>query len=304
MNNRLRNMDSNNRRLIDNHNHYAKAYDVFCKYSSKHEILSKWAEEVFPKVVVEKLSKGLVEGGTKLRTLGIGSASGFMDCKLISCILRKFPDVCSTIVEPMQSHIDRFKENAAEESLLSVEWDWNQTTWQQYYDDLTLTDIPSTKFHFVSSIHSLYHIPNLEKTIKEFLACLEDGGILLLKLTADFSDVRRFPKRCQLPDENFFNTKNAEDVKQILKTLSIPFETTRVESFVDITPCFDSNNKDGQMLFDFLMQEVHFHFNKSPIVIEDILKRLSEPDLTSTVDGKTILRNDWEAIVIQKKQEI
>ncbi|PIK44056.1 putative histamine N-methyltransferase [Apostichopus japonicus] len=177
-------MDSNNRRLLDNHNHYARAFDVFCKYSSKHEILSKWAEEVFPKVVVEKLSKGLVEGGTKLRTLGIGSASGFMDCKLISCILRKFPDVCSTIVEPMLSYIDRFKENAAEESLLSVEWDWNQTMWQQYYDDLTLTDIPSTKFHFVSSIHSLYYIPNLEKTIKEFLACLEDGGILLLILSA------------------------------------------------------------------------------------------------------------------------
>lgn len=69
-----------------------------------------------------------------------------------------------------------------DESFVNVVLDWRRQTWEKFYNEYKQS-IQVPKFHFISAIHSLYYIEDIEKNVLNLIDCLEDGGILLIILT-------------------------------------------------------------------------------------------------------------------------
>ena len=66
-----------------------------------------------------------------------------------------------------------------------ITYDWREQTLEDYVGVQGLTEAgKEEKFHFISSIHSVYHFSNLAKLLGFLLEHLEENGVLLLMVAA------------------------------------------------------------------------------------------------------------------------
>ena len=96
----------------------------------------------------------------------------------MTALLKKCPIITNRVVEPDEDQITKYKAfvQTKGHELQGVKFDWRQQTLEQYRD----TDGVGTKFHFISAIHSLYHVGDVESSLMYMYDLLEPGGKLLV----------------------------------------------------------------------------------------------------------------------------
>ena len=107
----------------------------------------------------------------------IFSFKGMMDCKLLIILLQQFPRINNRVVEPAPDQLVHYKalvQSKAQE-LHGVSCDWRQQTIDQYEKAGDLT-----KFHFISAVHSIYYVDDVEGSLMYLYNHLEPGGIMLV----------------------------------------------------------------------------------------------------------------------------
>ena len=95
----------------------------------------------------------------------------------MTALLKKCPIITNRVVEPDEDQIIKYKAlvQTKGHELLGVKFDWRQQTLEQYRD----TDGVGTKFHFISAIHSLYHVEDVDSSLMYLYDLLEPGGIMI-----------------------------------------------------------------------------------------------------------------------------
>ena len=91
----------------------------------------------------------------------------------------QFDQVYQRLVEPNKLHVQQHKSNVSKMIMPGVTYDWREQTLEDYMESVTGAG-KDVKFHFISSIHSVYHFSNPTKLLKFLLDQLEENGVLLL----------------------------------------------------------------------------------------------------------------------------
>ena len=91
-------------------------------------------------------------------------------------LLQRFPRINYRVLDPSPVFLNHFKERVKSKAseLKGVTFDWRQQTIEQYEKTGD-----STKFHFISAIHSMYYFENVDGSMMHLYDRLEPGGIFL-----------------------------------------------------------------------------------------------------------------------------
>ena len=112
----------------------------------------------------------------------------------------QFPRIYNRVVDPSEELLAKYKELALSKAdqLRGVTWDWRQQTLEEYEKAGDLT-----KFHFISAVHSLYYVDDLEGSLLYLYDRLLPDGMLLVILISGRSveeslhgTIERQPNTC------------------------------------------------------------------------------------------------------------
>ncbi|XP_071507454.1 histamine N-methyltransferase-like [Diadema antillarum] len=286
--------------LMYDPDYYAKTFHVFAKRSAKFQVLAKWRDTVFPQHVVERLVERFPTDST-ISMLGIGSGSGEMDSQMAAKIRDCFQSVRNVVIEPAASQLDMYRELIAngKEGFAGIDFDLRQETLEVYRQKQSEMGV-HPKYHFISAIHSLYYVDDLNDTIRYLHDCLEEGGILLVIALADSSGLWQLWQRY-----SHFQDGNSKMCRQNLRDAftanAIPFTVVRQESRVDVTSCFDPESDEGNLLVDFLSHVCDFRGCAAPELCREVLNYMGSAECSERKgDGTVLFDNDWNAFIAQK----
>ncbi|XP_035672629.1 histamine N-methyltransferase-like [Branchiostoma floridae] len=194
----------------------------------------------------------LCEPGADLRVLGIGSGSGETDSAILKKLLQRHSSVYNRVVEPSGEMIGRYKALVREDtSLGAVRFDWRQQTAEEYFQ--TKDD---TKFHLIHAVHVLYHVEDLDATLRNMWGQLEDGGYMFVTMQSGkggWGGLRhKLWEKFGLGDRLKTWCSTSGDVKQRLDTRGISYVTSLDTNNINVSECFKENSENGKLLLDFL----------------------------------------------------
>ena len=91
----------------------------------------------------------------------------------------KFDKIKACVVEPSYELIGKYKDRVrrSENTMEDTEYAWYNQSFQEFKGD-------GQKYHFISAIHSIYFLGDPEEAIKRLHSLLEQGGMILLLVTA------------------------------------------------------------------------------------------------------------------------
>ncbi|XP_072017845.1 histamine N-methyltransferase-like [Amphiura filiformis] len=284
--------------LFHDPDHYIKSFGVFVKASTN--IDSNWKENVFNEAVVAKLQVNIPDG-EEFAALGVGVGSGKLDTKMMCKLRNRYPCIKNIAVEPAAGQIKLYKElvTTMADKLDGITIDWRK----QGLDEFRKAKVArgdTTKYHFISAIHSLYYVDDMEDSLKWLYEQLEDGGMMLIITLSDDSGVWRLRNRYKFFEDRLVRFINSEHIRQAFSKQKIPFTDYKQTARVDITDSFEEDSVDGQLKVDFIAQVMNFHTTASPALQRGLMEYLRGPDCSEHKDGKVLFNNNWDAVIVTK----
>ncbi|KAJ8040236.1 Histamine N-methyltransferase [Holothuria leucospilota] len=280
--------------------HYWKSYrsmrDKFYKCPLEYDI----GEEAFQKMVVDVLPKQ-----ESLKTLGIGSGQGELDCINMDRMLTRVSHIDNTVVEPSLEAMDVYKSLILGDLSDRVTTSWYQETFQQYQKRRGSSG-STKKFHFISAVHSLYYTGKDGSIMGYLIDLLEKDGVLFIAIQNDESGFTKFFGRvAESYGPLFNNDTQGYTTSQVAKLLDadgrVTYNVLKNRHNIDITACFEADSSTGSLLLDFLAHIVDFTSTISKNVLESLLDYLKTPDCSEILsDGRIIFHEDWDVIIITK----
>nr|XP_054771834.1 histamine N-methyltransferase A-like [Lytechinus pictus] len=280
--------------------HYTKAFKIVTDKCNMYEFLGNWVQSEFPSLVLDKLA-GSFSAETPINMLGVGSGSGETDSKLAASIKTRFRSVRNVVVEPAEKMLDIYRAliDGNKSDFEGIEFDLRQLGIDEFRAQEG--DHPA-KYHFISTIQSLYYAADFEDTIRYLYDCLEEGGIMLIIIVSDTCGSwrlwNRVPLIMQTSTGSFFC---ASDVRQCLSSQGIHFEENHQGFNLDITSCFEEGSEEGALLLDFITEIIDFRGSVSPDFLKEVMEYMGSDQCSERKEDGTIFFNkNWDALVVQK----
>ncbi|XP_072033095.1 histamine N-methyltransferase-like [Amphiura filiformis] len=168
--------------LLDDDTYFAKSYDVFMS-SNRMPAGPDWLTEIIAEIEPRIMQSVKESTGRTLKALGIGSGSGETEDSFVSHFQPHFVKVHQCIVEPSKALITRHKTNVLQNELKGVTYEWREDR----VEDFMTSQKEDEKYHFITAIHCLYYVHNLEEVLGFLFDKLKNNGIILMVLTSDVS---------------------------------------------------------------------------------------------------------------------
>ncbi|XP_071941031.1 histamine N-methyltransferase B-like [Antedon mediterranea] len=283
--------------LISFNQRYEECYGTYCKLTNNVVVQEEWIKLYFPDKIIKEIK---LEDDKELDVLGIGSGAGKDEINVLKQLLKRWPRVKDTVVEPHLSHINKYKDLVATEakSLDGVSFEWRQQTVQQFIRDTK--DQPLKKYHFIMLFHVMYFIEDLEDVLRNLKGILDDGGIILGMLECDDScmamTIRTFPQL-----KNSVQAASTKEIENAFKSNQLNYVKHRIHINLDATGCLDDESNEGELLIESLTQTAYLKKNVPKSLYSKIIEYLKSIILpNNSGDGKTLLRGDCDAIIITK----
>ncbi|XP_041481066.1 histamine N-methyltransferase B-like [Lytechinus variegatus] len=285
--------------ILTDPDYYTKMFQVYAKKSNKFSHLVNWTEEVFPKMVLEKLRESF-SAKTQINMLGIGTGSGEMDRKMAASINAHFKSVRNVVVEPAKRQLEIYH-SALEETkseFSGIDFDLRQMVFDKYREQ---EGKRPPKYHFISAIQSIYYIDDINDTLRYLYDCLEDGGVMLITTLSDMGGFRQVWSSFPQIQDVVGPYPGTNDIRKHLSDLNIPFEENLQKSQADITSCFQEGSKEGQLIIDFLSQIIDLRGTAPSALYREVVEKLGSDQCSERkADGTVLLNNDWDAFVVYK----
>ncbi|XP_071785129.1 histamine N-methyltransferase-like [Asterias amurensis] len=282
--------------LFDNRDRCFKAFETFLVYSAKYEHQDTWTKTVLLDKIVPHLPN--LNQDNELRALGVGSGSGEVEFPFLTALLKKYPIITNRVVEPDEGQIMKYKAlvQTKGHELQGVKFDWRQQTLEQHRD----SDGLGTKFHFISAIHSLYNVEDIDSSLMYLYDLLEPGGIMISILSADQCGLWKF--RSRMPDmlKHGLREPSSADMLSSFDRHNIPYALSRHTSEMEITKCFDETSEDGDLLLDFCLQVSEFKKTASATKYKEVIEHMASSECSKKDGSKILMSNDWEAVIVTK----
>ena len=106
------------------------------------------------------------------------SYAGDQEILQLRRLKNKFPQRSVRVIEPSTRDINRYKETVRQKSsyLAGVEFEWHNKTFQEYMKSTEEVK----KFHFITIIHAVYYIGEVEEAVGNLYELLAPGGMIYM----------------------------------------------------------------------------------------------------------------------------
>lgn len=270
-------------------------------------------------MVIHKMTSVFPSSST-IRMLGVGAGSGEIDSKMAASIRSCFEGVYNTVVEPSSNLIYKYRQLAkTDEKLRNIGFEFHQKTIEEYWRETDALNNGNTKvedgdcskgarqreinggrFHFISAVHSLYHVDNPSHVVGRLYDMLEEGGVLLVIQVAGESGQQMVRTRFQM-----IRTPSmlaiSSNVVDWLNRGSNAIDTWRQENRLDITCCSDPRSHEGSLLVDFIFDVTNLRDHIPDKLYREIVDfMLSERCSEKAADDHVLMSQQWDAVVTQK----
>ncbi|XP_072018439.1 histamine N-methyltransferase-like [Amphiura filiformis] len=250
--------------------------------------------------------RGTAARGRQLRTLGVGSGSGELECHILKQLLQKYPCIDNDIVEPSVELSAKYKNyvsaNAAD--LKGIDCHWYELLLEDYQQKRE-KDGDSSKFHLISAIQSLYYFDDLGKCLDDLYGLLHEGGMLMIVLTTDTSAGGNLMKEFPILGSKAsfeYSDVNASHVRRHFDNAGIHHYDYDVPIRIEITDCFAENpSPESDLLLDFASHCINFRKTSDDELRNSFLKFLGSDKCTEKrAGGRLFYKGDWGVTVIVK----
>lgn len=286
------------RSLAEDDTRYLKSFQLFLERSSEHKCMQDFIHDVLPDILA-----GIGEGKGHLNVMGVGSGAGEIDLEMLSQLRLKHPGVTvdNEVVEPSAQQMHNYKVLVSKtQNLEYINFTWNKMTASEFEEHWRKNDM-TKKIDFLHMIQMLYYVKDPGATITFFHSLLNKNGKLLIILVSGNSGWGKLWKtyRAQLCNEEISQCVTTGDIKPILDSKGLRYQSYELPSLMDITECFSAGNEKGELLLDFLTEVLDFSGTASPELRAGVLDLLRHPDCSSHTDGKVLFNNNLEVLVVE-----
>ncbi|XP_054751821.2 histamine N-methyltransferase B-like [Lytechinus pictus] len=282
--------------------YYTEMYQVYAKKSNKYSHLLEWTENIFPKMVLQKLRERF-SAETHINVLGIGTGSGEMDRKMAGIINGHFKSVRNVVVEPAEKQLAIYRSvlESDKSKFKGIDFDLRQMVFDEYREH---EGEHPPKYHFINAMQSIYYIDDVNDTLRYLYASLEEGGVMLITTLSDACGFQLVWNRFPQVQDVAGPYPGTNDIRQSLLDLNIKFEENHQRLYGDITSCFQEGSKEGELIVDFFSQIIDLR-GTSPELYQEVVDYMgSEQCSEKKKDGTILINSDWDAFVVYKPLSI
>ncbi|XP_072041311.1 histamine N-methyltransferase-like [Amphiura filiformis] len=278
--------------IILNLDDYWSGIDGFCQHSNRDEVISKWIEDNFESYVVSTLSERL--GEQPLRVLGVGTGEGYFEVLQMKKLKSNFSEISATVNEPSTKHIIQYQDAVDVEKqkgdLGEVHYEWHNQSFQDYMKSTGAKQ----KYHFISILHAIYYVGEVEKAVTNLYELLEPSGMIFIMIITEHTGVgkllKTFPqvaldettrtsastsrtsKSSVASTPTYVHAFNSSDIKAALSKNRIAYtQPTGYAAFCDVTPCF--TQKDSLVAKEIL-DTITFTVNFKESVPDEVFSQV------------------------------
>ncbi|XP_072046730.1 histamine N-methyltransferase-like [Amphiura filiformis] len=309
----------NTQPLYRNPDHYFMALDTFNQHTRHQEILAKWTEGELDSKVVKVLSDKFGDElkDQPLRVLGVGSGEGNLETLQLNQLKTKFSLISATVIEPNTQQLSKYQDMVRQNSsdITEIEYKWRNQTFQEFVRSTET----GKKYHFITIVHAMYYVGEVEESVQTFHELLEPGGMIFMVLTADTGMPllsKTFPQLAvkeQTPNPSttsesqkiLHNCITSTGVKSVLRKYQMAYTQSSYIVSADITTCFtqDEMTPATKLLLDFITMTVKFQESvpdKTFNQVMDFIKRNTSVKKGDRGDDKYFFDTICDILVISK----
>ncbi|XP_072047089.1 histamine N-methyltransferase-like [Amphiura filiformis] len=231
----------------------------------------------------------------------------------------KFSRLSATVIEPSTERISKYQDMVRQKSsdITGIEYKWHNQTFHEFVRSMET----GQKYHFITIVHAIYFMGEIEETFKKLYNFLQPGGIIFLVASTGYSGMslllRTFPHLYLAVEETTpptttqpqeVKTKyytDSTEVKYVLKKYQMTYTQSSYIVSADLTTCFtqDEMTPVTSLLLDFITMTVKFQesvpdetFNQ----VMDYIKRNARVEKGDKGDAKYYFDNECDVLVISK----
>ncbi|XP_071843083.1 histamine N-methyltransferase-like isoform X2 [Apostichopus japonicus] len=291
------NFESHNMESLGNDlEYYEKCFENYLKISNRYVNWLQWIVTVFDENLLPKLKPNGRKDSSPLKMLGIGCSDGTIDYDFVRRWSAYYPKIFNRALEPGDA-IENYQQIVTDKPITGATWKFHHQSWEEF-----CSEVPpgSEKFHFINAISVLYYMEDWRREVMNMYEYLEDGGLLLIVVTADHNRSWKLPEQFPELTDHPAEKVNSKTVEEFLKTESVNFKTVMLRTVVDISSIFEDGSADGKKLLDFLTHVKDFEQTASPEMVSKFKKYLKNGDCTYRESGRILLDNSCGALIIEK----
>ncbi|NWS68861.1 HNMT methyltransferase, partial [Crotophaga sulcirostris] len=291
-------MASPMRSLLTDPARYLQCFRLFLARSTEHQCMRAFVRGQLPALLAS-----IGNGKPAINILSVGGGAGEIDLLILSEVQARYPGVTinNDVIEPSADQIIKYKERVAETSNLEkVKFTWHEETAYEYEIRMN-AEKKSKKWDFIHMIQMLYYVKDVPVTIRYFHSLLEAQAKLLIILVSGMSGWETLWKKygSSLPLDDLCSYVSSANLKGMLDSAGLKYQTYELPSYMDITSCFVEGDKDGELLLDFLTETREFAKTAPPELKRQVLEELRKPECSEERDGKVLFNNNLSVIVIE-----
>ncbi|KAM9344441.1 histamine N-methyltransferase [Pholidichthys leucotaenia] len=290
-------MASGMKPLCEDDETYQKVFGLFLERSTEHLCMQSFIRNTLPTKLIS-----IGDGGEHLHVIGVGSGDGKMDLLILSEIHQKHPDkiVDCEAVEPSSQQMYAHKVSVYHNlDLIYANFKWHNQTASEFEESWKAQNL-TKKVDFIHMIQMLYYVKDPEATIGFFQSLLRQNGKLLIILVSGESGWGELwpTYRKELCHPDLSQCVTTKDIKSILDSKGIHYESHQLPSVMDISECFIEGNENGELLLDFLTEVANFSKTAPPELKASVMETLRQPGCSQEVEGKILFNNNLEVLIL------
>ncbi|KAM9709581.1 histamine N-methyltransferase-like [Menidia menidia] len=286
--------------LVNDDSRYQTAFKLFLERSSEHQCMQDFIHKKLPDILAS-----IGDGKPHLNVIGVGSGAGEIDLEMLSELRQKHPGVTvdNEVVEPSSQQLHNYKVLVSQKKadLDYIKFTWNKMTASEFEEQWKVKQT-TKKADFVHMIQMLYYVKDPGATINFFHSLLNKNGKLLIILVSEESGWGKLWRtyRSQLCNTEISQCVTTGDIKSLLDSRGVSYQSYELPSQMDITECFTEGDEKGELLLDFLTEVLDFSKTAPPELKAGVLELLRHPDCSVESKGKVIFNNNLGVIVIDQ----
>ncbi|XP_068614019.1 histamine N-methyltransferase-like [Brachionichthys hirsutus] len=288
-------MTSQLKSLISDYSKYLRGHSIFLERSSQFRSVKEFIHNEL------RALNCIGNGKSHLNVIGVGSGTGIVDLEILSELHLMHPSatVAQEVVEPSTEQLEKYQALVAKTPGLDyVKFNWNKKYAEEIEDEWKEKKMTKT-VDFIHMFQVLYYVKDPEATISFFRSLLNKNGKLVICILSDASPWVKV-WQAYLTGLNFkkeHHFLSSGDVKRLLDSEGVSYQSYELQSQMDITECFTEGDEKGEVILDFLTQVLHFSKTAPPELKAGVMELLCHPDYGTEIDGR-VMFNDVTAMII------
>ncbi|XP_072030215.1 histamine N-methyltransferase-like [Amphiura filiformis] len=290
--------------ILDDEDHFSKCFGVFRKRINERDMTNDdWLDVIFTDIGPKVCHSVGQSTKVTLKALGVGSGDGRTEDYFLSHFKDHFAQIHQCLIEPNKLLAEQHKKNIQQTNWKEVIYDWREQTLEEYMEGVKELE-KGVKYHFISAIHSLYHMTNPEESLEFLYDQLEENGILLFALASEKSTSGRIGPG--IPSQYSKQVINSSRFAlDYFDTRGIPYALHIRDFTLDVSGCLDKDiSEEASLLLDFLTHVKDFCKAPLPPGIKDTVFSTLREMLGNSQSQETIHPHHFIVVKRQHDQKL